>query len=81
MNIASTLGYIGYLFLVSLVIWTLVHGAFGPVQFIYNNPNKKYHDKPRWFKVVETITFSGISIIFIGFWMMVFWAIIERALG
>ncbi len=75
------LSCIGYLFLASWVIWTLMHGAFGPVLFVYSDPNKKYPEKSRWFKVVETITFSGIAIVFIGFCMMILWGIIERALG
>ena len=75
------LSFIWYLFLGSLVIWTLMHGAFGPVLFVYSDTNEKYPEKPQWFKVVETITFAGIAIIFIGFWMMILWGIIERALG
>ena len=81
MDFSSILSGIGYLFLGSLVIYTLMHGAFGPGLLDYPNQNEKYHDKPGWFKVVETITFSGIAIIFIGFWMMILWGIIERALG
>ena len=81
MDFSSILSSIGYLFLASWVIWTLMHGAFGPVLFVYSDPNKKYPEKSRWFKVVETITFSGIAIVFIGFWMMILWGIIERALG
>ena len=79
MDFSSILSCIGYLFLGSLVVWTLMHGAFGPALFVYSDPNEKYPEKPQWFKVVETITFSGIAIIFIGFWMMVLSAIIERA--
>jgi len=81
MNIASILGYIGYLWLASSIICTLTHGAFGPGLFLYSDPNKKYPEKPQWFKVVETITFSGIAIIFIGFWMIILWGMMERALG
>lgn len=81
MDFSSMLGCIGYLFLASWVVWTLMHGAFGPVLFVYSDPNEKYPGKPRWFKVVETITFAGIAIIFIGFWMMILWGTIERALG
>jgi len=74
MNIASILGYIGYLWLASSIIYTLTHGAFGPGLFLYSDPNEKYPEKPRWFIVFETIAFSGLAIIFIGFWMMVLWA-------
>ena len=81
MDFFSILSCIGYIFLGSCVVWTLMHGAFGPVLFVYSDPNEKYPGKPRWFKVVETITFAGIAIIFIGFWMMILWGIIERALG
>jgi len=71
---------IGYLFLASWLIWTLTHGAFGPGLLDYPNQNEKYHDKPGWFKVVETITFSGIVIIFVIFWFGVLSAIIEKGL-
>ena len=81
MDFSSIISCIGYLFLGSWLIWTLTHGAFGPGLLDYPNQNEKYQDKPGWFKVVETITFSGIAIIFIGFWMMILWGIIERALG
>ena len=70
------LSCIGYLFLASCAVWTLMHGAFGPVPFVYSDPDEKYPEKPLWFKVVETITFSGIAIIFIGFWMMILWGTI-----
>ena len=81
MDFSSILSCIGYLFLGSMIIYTLMHGAFGPDFFVYSDPNEKYPEKPKWFKVAETITFSGIAIIFIGFWMMILWGIIERALG
>jgi hypothetical protein len=64
-----------------MIIYTLFHGAFGPDSFVYSDPNEKYPEKPKWFKAAETITFSGIAIIFIGFWMMILWGTIERALG
>ena len=75
------LSCIGYLFLASSIVWTLMHGAFGPGPFDYVDQNEKYHDKPLWFKVAEIITFSGIAIIFIGFLIMILWGTIERALG
>tara|TARA_B100001094_G_C17608586_1_gene520093 strand:- start:304 stop:456 length:153 start_codon:yes stop_codon:yes gene_type:complete len=50
-----------------MIIYTLFHGAFGPDSFVYSDPNEKYPEKPKWFKAAETITFSGIAIIFIGF--------------
>ena len=81
MDFSSILSCIGYLFLGSMIIYTLMHGAFGPDFFVYSDPNEKYHEKPKWFKVAETITFSGISIIFIGFCMMILCGIIERSLG
>ena len=81
MDFSSILSSIGYLFLGSLVIYTLLHGAFGPILFVYSDPNEKYPEKPKWFKVTETITFSGIAIIFIGFWIMILCEIIERAFG
>ena len=71
MDFSSMLSCIGYLFLASLVIWTLMHGAFGPVLFIYSDPNEKYPEEPLWFKVVETITFTGIAIIFVSFCFMI----------
>ena len=74
------LSFIGYLFLGSMIIYTLMHGAFGPGLFVYSDPNEKYPKKPQWFKVVETITFSGFTIIFIGFWMMILWVAIGQAL-
>ena len=58
-----------------------MHGAFGPVLFVYSNPNEKYPEKPQWFKVVETITFSGIAIVFIGFWIGILDVAIEKAFG
>ena len=65
------LSFIGYLFLGSMIIYTLMHGAFGPVLFVYSDPNEKYPEKPQWFKFVETITFLGIAIMFIGFWIII----------
>ena len=81
MDSFSILSCIGYIFFGSCVVWTLMHGAFGPVLFIYSDPNEKYPEKPKWFEAAETITFSGIAIIFIGFWMMILWVTIERTLG
>ena len=81
MDFFSILSYIGYIFLGSCVVWTLMHGAFGPVLFVYSNPNEKYPEKPQWFKVVETITFSGIAIVFIGFWIGILDVGIEKAFG
>ena len=69
MDFSSILSCIGYLFLGSMIIYTLFHGAFGPDSFVYSDPNEKYPEKPLWFKVVETITFSGIAIAFIVFWI------------
>ena len=75
------LSFIGYLFLGSMIIYTLMHGAFGPGLLDYPNQNEKYHDKPGWFKVVETITFTGIAIIFVSFWFMILSVMIEKGLG
>ncbi len=71
MDFSTILSGIWYLFLGSWVIWTLMHGTFGPVLFVYSDPNEKYPEKPKWFKFVETITFLGIAIIFIGFWIII----------
>ena len=71
MDFSNILSSIGYLFLGSLVIYTLLHGAFGPILFVYSDPNEKYPEKPQWFKVVETITFLGIAFVFISFWIII----------
>ena len=81
MDFSTILSGIWYLFLGSWVIWTLMHGAFGPVLFVYSDPNEKYPEKPQWFKVVETITFSGIAIIFVSFWFVILSVMIEKGLG
>ena len=81
MDFSSILSGIGYLFLGSMVIYTLMHGAFSPGLFVYSDPNEKYPEKPQWFKVVETITFSGIAIIFVSFWFVILSVMIEKGLG
>ena len=81
MDSFSILSCIGYIFFGSCVVWTLMHGAFGPVLFIYSDPNEKYPEKPQWFKVVETITFSGIAIVFICFWIGILDVGIKKAFG
>ena len=80
MDFSSILSCIRYLFLASWLIWALTHGAFGPGLLDYPNQNEKYHDKPGWFKVVETITFSGIAIIFLFFCVLMLNGIVGKIL-
>ena len=80
MDFSSILSCIGYLFLGSMIIYTLFHGAFGPDTFVYSDPNEKYPEKPKWFKAAETITFSGIAIIFLFFCVLMLNGIVGKIL-
>ena len=46
MDFSSMLSCIGYLFLASCAVWTLMHGAFGPVPFVYSDPDEKWLASP-----------------------------------
>jgi len=78
MDFSSILSYVGYLYLASWIIMTLTHWIFGPIAGMFHifGPNHKYPEEPLWFKVVKTITFSGIAIVFIGLGIMILWGMI-----